>query len=116
MRCEEVREMMPAYSRDGDVGLPVRRHLSRCEACTKELAHYQSLFRGLGELRGHTFDPPPELFHQLATIPYQRSTTHDVRVHVARHRNRYAAGLAVAAVGAAGAALWKTRRGRIATA
>ena len=116
MRCDEVREIMPAYGRDGDVGLPVRRHLSRCEDCTAELTRYQALFRGLEDLRNVTLDPPPELFHQLASIPYRRSPAQEVRGHVTRHRNRYAAGIAVAAVGAAGAALWRSRRGRVATA
>lgn len=116
MRCDEVREMMPAYGRDGDVGLPVRRHLSRCEDCADELSRYQALFRGLEDLRASALEPPPELFHQLASIPYRRSPAREVRGHVARHRNRYAAGLAVAAVGAAGAALWRSRRGRVAIA
>ena len=115
MKCDEVREVLPAYSRDGDVGLPVRRHLSRCEDCSTELAQYQSLLGSLRDMRAATIEPPPELIHQLAAIPYRSSRLEGARTHVVRHRNRYAAGLAVAAVGA-GAALWKTRRTRIATA
>jgi anti-sigma factor RsiW len=117
MRCEEVREVLPAYSRDGDVGLPVRRHLSRCEECTLELDRYQSLAASLGSLRAATVEPPPQLFHQLAAIPYRSSRVEDVRSHVARHRNGYAvAGVAVAAAGALGAAVWRSRRARTATA
>ncbi len=115
MRCEEVREALPSYTRDGDTGLGVRRHLSSCAGCADELVHYQTLFSSLEQLRSETVTPPPELFHQLASIPYRTSRGQDVRSHVVRHRNRYAAGLAVAAVGA-GAAVWKTRRGRVATA
>lgn len=116
MRCEEVQEVLPAYSRDGDVGLSVRRHLSRCEACSAELGRYQVLFRSLQDMRTHSIEPPPELVHQLASIPYRSNRLSEVRTHVVRHKNRYAAGLAVAAVGAAGAAVWRTRRTRVATA
>lgn len=116
MKCDEVREVLPAYSRDGDVGLPVRRHLSRCDDCSTELSHYQALFGSLQDLRSHTVEPPRDLVHQLSAIPYRSNRLDEARTHVVRNRNRYAAGLAVAAVGAAGAALWKTRRGRVATA
>lgn len=116
MRCEEVREVLPAYSRDGDVGLPVRRHLSRCEDCTTKLVQYQSLFESLRDMRTHTAEPPRDLVHRLAAIPYRADRLEGARTHVVRNRNRYAAGLAVAAIGAAGAALWKSRRSRLATA
>lgn len=115
MRCEEVQEILPAYSRDGDAGLSVRRHLSRCDDCSAELGRYEVLFRSLQDMRAHTTEPPPELVHQLATIPYRSNRLSDARTHVVRNKNRYAAGLAVAAVGA-GAAVWRTRRSRIATA
>lgn len=116
MKCEEVREVLPAYSRDGDVGLPVRRHLSRCDDCSSELDAYQNLFGSLADLRHHTAEPPRELVHQLATIPYRAGRLEEARVHVVRNRNRYAAGLAVAALGAAGAAVYRTRRSKLATA
>lgn len=116
MKCEEVREVLPAYSRDGDVGLPVRRHLSRCDHCSTELDAYGSLFASLAELRQHPAEPPRELAHQLAAIPYRSNRLEEARVHVVRNRNRYAAGLAVAALGAAGAAVYRTRRSKLATA
>lgn len=115
MKCEEVKEVLPAYSRDGDVGLQVRRHLSRCDDCTAELSQYQALFGSLASMRAYTHEPPPELVHQLSAIPYRRNSVDEVRGHLTRNRGRYAAGLAVAALGA-GAAVWKTRRGRTATA
>ena len=115
MRCEEVREILPAYTRDGDAGLQVRRHLSRCDDCNTELVQYQTLFGSLAELRDYSVQPPPELVHQLSTIPYRRQSVDELRGHVVRNRNRYAAGVAVAAIGA-GAAVWKTRRTRSATA
>ena len=116
MKCEEVREVLPAYSRDGDVGLPVRRHLSRCDDCSSELDAYQSLFGSLAEMRHLHVEPPRELVHQLAAIPYRANRLEEARVHVVRNRNRYAAGLAVAALGAAGAAVYRTRRSKLATA
>lgn len=116
MKCDEVREVLPAYSRDGDVGLPVRRHLSRCEDCTSELARYQVLLGSLASLEAHVVEPPPELFHQLAAIPYRSNRVEEARIHLAQNKNRYAAGVAVAAAGALGAALWRSRRTRTATA
>lgn len=115
MRCEEVQEILPAYSRDGDAGLFVRRHLSRCDDCSAELGRYETLFRSLQDMRARTAEPPPQLVHQLATIPYRSNRLSHARTHVVRNKNRYAAGLAVAAVGA-GAAVWRTRRSRMATA
>ncbi len=115
MRCEEVKEVLPAYTRDGDVGLQVRRHLSRCDDCSAELSQYQTLFGSLEALREHRLEPPPDLVHELSAIPYRRNAVDDVRGHLTRNRSRYAAGIAVAALGA-GAAVWKTRRGRTATA
>ena len=115
MRCEEVREVLPAYSRDGDVGLPVRRHLSRCDDCSQEVKRYQLLFSSLDALRTETSEPPRGLVHQLSAIPYRSNRLQEARTHVTRNRNRYAAGLAVAVLGAAGAAVWKTRRSRFAT-
>ena len=115
MRCEEVKEVLPAYTRDGDVGLQVRRHLSRCDDCSAELTQYQTLFGSLTALRDHSLQPPPELLHQLSAIPYRRNGVDEVRGHLTRNRSRYTAGLAVAALGA-GAAVWKTRRGRTVTA
>jgi hypothetical protein len=110
MKCDEVREILPAYSRDGDVGLPVRRHLSRCPDCTSELANYEAMFGSLASLKTHTIEPPPELFHQLAAIPYRSNRIEDARTHVVRNRNKYATGVAVATAGAVAAALWRARR------
>ena len=116
MKCDEVREVLPAYSRDGDVGLPVRRHLSRCPDCSSELTQYEALFGSLASLKTQAVEPPAELFHQLAAIPYRTDRIADARTHVVRHRNRYAAGVAVATAGALGAALWRSRRARTVTA
>ena len=116
MKCDEVREVLPAYTRDGDVGLPVRRHLSRCPECSAELTQYEALFGSLASLQTQSVEPPPELFHQLAAIPYRPDRIADARTHVVRHRNRYAAGVAVATAGAVGAALWRSRRARTVTA
>jgi len=116
MKCDEVREVLPAYSHDGDVGLPVRRHLSRCPDCTSELALYEAMFGSLASLKTHAVEPPPELFHQLAAIPYRSNRIEVARTHVVRNKNKYATGVAVATVGAVGAALWRARRARTATA
>ena len=115
MRCSEVREVLPAYLKDGDVSLAVRRHLSRCDECTTELARYEALMNGLGSLEVVASEPPPELRAQLIAIP-QRDRVAAVRHHVTRNRHAYVGGAAVALAGAVGAALWAGRRRRVATA
>lgn len=109
MRCEEVQEALPAYARAGDASLTVRRHLSACEDCRQELRRYESLLDGLGALRTVPADVPVGLANSLKAIPWQETRLQNARTHVARHRRAYLGGLAVAAVGAAGAAMWRSR-------
>lgn len=116
MRCEEIRELLPAYVEDRYANLTVRRHLSRCAGCRQDLEAYESLRETLGALRFAAADPPPDLLRKLTAIPSEGPATERVRTHVARHRSAYAGGLAVAVVGAAGAALWRSRRSRLAAA
>lgn len=113
MRCEEVREMLPAYAGGPDTTLSVRRHLAKCPACRLEADRYEDLHGSLASLSAQSIVPPPQLLRSLLDIPHgPASRVASVRIHVVRNRNAYAGGLAVAAVGAAGAALWKTRSRR----
>ena len=113
MRCEEVREMLPAYAGGPDATLAVRRHLGKCPACRLEAERYEELQGALSALPAQSIVPPPQLLRSLLDIPNgPASRVATVRTHVARNRNAYAGGLAVAAVGAAGAALWKSRARR----
>src|SRR3712207_3617373 len=112
MKCDEVREVLPAYSRDGEVGLSVRRHLSRCSDCTAERAQYEAMSGALVSLATQAAEPPPELLHRLAAIPYRSDRIEEARTHIVRNKNRDAAGVAVATAGALGAALWRSRRAR----
>ena len=107
--CAEVREALPAYVRDGEVGLSVRRHVAHCRGCKQELAKYVALLAGLDELRSVSVEPPAGLVASLATIPSTHSPIEVVRGHVARNRAAYAGGVAVAAMGVAGALLLKRR-------
>jgi hypothetical protein len=124
MNCSEVREALPAYVADGLRILPVRSHLTECEACSAELARYEALLEGLADLQAVTFEPPPELAPALAAIPAQsggfanamRERAEVVRGHVARNRRAYVGGVGVALAGAAGAALWRSRTRRPAAA
>jgi hypothetical protein len=109
MRCVEVREAMPAYARAGDASLAVRRHLSSCAGCKEELKRYEVLLDGLGELRSQPADVPVGMVNALKAIPAHEGRLQNARVHVNRHRKVYIGGLAVAAAGAAGAALWRSR-------
>ena len=115
MRCSEVREVLPAYLKDGDVSLAVRRHLSRCDECTTELARYEALMNGLGSLEIVASEPPAQLRAALIAIP-ERDRVTAVRHHVVRNRNAYVGGAAVAVAGAVGAVVWAGRRRRLATA
>jgi len=110
MKCAEIRESLPAYVEDRDANLAVRRHLSRCDECRAELDEYEALRSSLASLSSVQAEVPEGLFAKLASIPEQGPAAQRVQTHVLRHRRAYARGLAVAIVGAAGAALWRSRR------
>ena len=116
MKCAEVSELLPAYIEDRSANLTVRRHLSRCPDCRRELEEYGSLRSGLAELRAVVAEPSPDLVLHLQAIPHEAPTTLKLRTHVVRNKKAYAGGLAVAVVGAAGAALWRSRRSRLVAA
>lgn len=113
MRCPEVREALPAYARDGEVSLAVRRHLSRCRECKAELVRYEALLGSLRLLEPSTVEPPPSLARALAAIPGYPGRLEQARVHLARNRAAYVGGAIALAGAAAGAAVWRTRRGRL---
>jgi hypothetical protein len=116
MECAEIRESLPAYVRDGEVGLSVRRHVAHCSVCKSELGHYVALLAGLDEMKSSVVEPPVGLVTSLIAIPTEATRVDAVRSHVARNRRAYAGGLAMAAVGIAGAALVRSRRSRPALA
>jgi len=113
--CEEIREELPAYVKDRSESLAVRRHVSRCPDCRKELVHYESMVEALGGLEMRTVEPPPGLAAALAAIPSRSNKLAEVRTHVARNRARYLSGAAVLLAGPAGPAVLQRRR-RIAPA
>jgi predicted anti-sigma-YlaC factor YlaD len=122
MNCDEVREGLPAYVREGHTSLALRRHLAECEGCREEQERYGILLGSLGGLRTAPAPPPPYLYRALVRIPRQARLTDKViwrtgsmRGHVVRNRSAYLGGI-VALAGAAGAALWRTRVRRPATA
>lgn len=110
MRCEEVREALPASTHD----LAVRRHLSRCPGCKAELAQFETLMDGLRTLQTHTAEAPPALLTSLYAIPSRSNRLQGARDHVVRHRKAYAGGLVAVAAGAAAATLVRNRRLRVA--
>ncbi len=113
--CEGVRAALPELAEEPGMSLAVRRHLSRCPDCAAELDDYRSLRAATAQLAQATATPPPGLRHALAAIASGRSRLDGVVSHVSRHRRGYAAGAALA-LGATGAALWRTRRRGLATA
>ena len=112
MKCAEIKELLPAYAEDRSANLAVRRHLSRCPDCRAELEQYEALRSDLSALRVTTAAPPEDLLIKLTSIPREGPAVQRVHTHVSRHRKAYAGGIAVAVVGAAGAALWRSRRAR----
>jgi hypothetical protein len=107
MKCAEIKEMLPSYAR-GEGSLALRRHLARCSDCRAELTRYQALVVGLESMQQVALEPPPGLLTALVRIPGERSRIDSVRTHVLRNKKMYG-GVAVALVGATGAALWRTR-------
>ena len=114
-RCEEVRAALPELVDEPGMSLAVRRHLSRCPECAGELESYRSLRAATAQLARATSTPPPGLKEALVSIPAEGTRLEDLRAHVSRHRRHYAAGVALA-LGATGAALWRSRRRGLVTA
>lgn len=111
--CDEIQEMLPAYAGGETMTLSVRRHLSRCDSCSRELERYGVLSNLLGDLRTMAVDPPPELLPALLRTPVARREV--VVRHVSRNRRAYAGG-ALALLGAAGAVALAARSRRVAPA
>lgn len=116
MKCAEVRELLPAYVDDRDSTLAVRRHISRCADCRRELEEYAQLRAEMTDLASSVAPPPPGLRSALIAIPSTDRRVEKVVTHLARNRRAYAGGLAMAVMGAAGAAVWRSRRMRPAAA
>jgi hypothetical protein len=118
MRCAEVREILPAFMSDGEVSLSVRRHISRCADCKRDLAQYESIVAGLGRLETQTLEPPAGLLYALESIPARADRTAAVFSHVSRNKDAYLRGAAAAAVaaGAVGAVIWRRSRTKLAPA
>lgn len=110
MRCDEVREMLPAYAGNAEGDLTLRRHLARCSDCRAEMERYELLTGAMSELSGAYVEPSQMLVRSLNAIPTSATRTEAVRRHVARHKKRYATtGIAVALIGATGAAVLARR-------
>ena len=108
--CAEVREMLPAYIDEPGRDLLLRRHIASCENCKQEVTHYDELSRGLRALALQPVEPPSELLPALMAIPDADNAVASVKTHVVRNRKAYLGGAAVLVAGAAGAALWRSRR------
>ena len=110
LRCAEVQEMLPAYADEPNRDLSLKRHLTSCDVCRAEVGRYQEMSAGLHSLIDHASEPPVELLPALLAIPDADNAVIAVKTHVARNRRAYLGGAAVVVVGAAGAALWRSRR------
>ncbi|HYN36659.1 MAG TPA: hypothetical protein VEV82_06740 [Actinomycetota bacterium] len=115
MKCAEIREALPAYERDSEATLAVRRHLAFCSDCKREVARYREVQAGFENMRAASVEVPAALSRALFEIPANQSLVGSVRTHVARNRRAYVGGAAVAA-GALGATIWRLRSRHTATA
>ena len=116
MKCAQIREVIPAHERDSEVSFAVRKHLLTCADCRREVARYQELRSGLESMRTSSVQVPVELSQSLMAIPTNQNLVGSMRTHVARNRRAYAGGAAALAAGVLGAAVWKVRSRRVATA
>lgn len=110
MTCASVKEVLPAYVRDGDGSLSVRRHLSRCTDCRTDLTHYEDLLGRLSSMEAATVEVPFALRTSLLDIPSRLGRIETVRSHVTQNRKAYLSGAAVLVAGAVGAAVLKSRK------
>jgi anti-sigma factor RsiW len=109
VRHAEVRELLPAYVREGHAEAEVKAHLATCTACNEELSRYVALAGSLASMSEITVDVPPDLSQRLFAIPSESSRLGVVKEHVARNRNAYLGGAAAALAGV-GVAAWRIRR------
>ncbi len=110
MSCAAVREVVPAYVREGDGSLSIRRHLSRCAECRTELSRYEQLLGRLAAMESATAPVPHALKATLLDIPSRTTRLETIRSHVTDNRNAYLSGAAVLVAGAVGTAVWRSRR------
>ena len=110
MSCAAVKEILPAYVREGDGSLSVRRHLSRCTDCRSDLSHYEELLGALSAMEAATARVPRGLTASLISIPAHGGRLETMRSHVNDNRKAYLSGAAVLVAGALGAVVWKARK------
>ena len=110
LTCAEVQEMLPAYVDEPRRDLSLRRHVASCESCKQDVSHYEQMSKSLKTLALQPAEPPADLLPALMAIPDADNAVAVVKTHVARNRRAYLGGAAVLVAGAAGAALWRSRR------
>lgn len=109
MNCAEVRAALPAYVRNGEISLEIRRHVSTCPGCKSELSLYELLLDALDSLESKTADVPASLTNSLVAVAAGAGTLHSLRSHLVRNRTVYVGSVAVAVAGATGALLLHRR-------
>jgi predicted anti-sigma-YlaC factor YlaD len=113
VRCAEVRELLPAFVREGIDDEEVGQHLASCTGCSDEFSRYVALAGSLSSMREVLVDVPPDLSQRLFAIPSESSRVTLVKDHVARNRTAYLGGAAAALAGV-GVAAWRIRRHAVA--
>ncbi len=120
MRCDEVRELLPAYiDRDLHAAGEIDEHVASCAACSAELASYYQLVGGLAGLRDRGEEPTPELLQRALALVPPPSISARVIGSLQDHPLLYAlASLGGAALGATAIALvwWRVRRAAVSQA
>jgi len=115
LRCEEVRELLPAYvDHDLHPAGEIEVHLASCPGCSAELASYRRLMSDLEGLRDRGEEPSPELLQRVVALIPAPSLVARVMETVQDHKLAVAS-LGGAAVGATAIAIvsivwWRARR------
>jgi anti-sigma factor RsiW len=123
VKCPEARESLAAYVGAPEANLALHRHLAECAECSAEHVRYRRLLDSLAELGSSPLAPPTDLYDALLAVPGEAALARVLRRradvmtgHVVRNRGAYLGGAGVALAGAMGAAVWRVRSRRVATA
>lgn len=113
MRCEEVRDLLPAYSGGElrDAG-ELEVHLVTCEGCSTELARYRELGHAMRSLAVRVEEPSAALRTRLLDAVPEKRLRDDVRRIVREYPQAVSLGSAALGAAAIGLLWWRAARRR----
>jgi anti-sigma factor RsiW len=111
MRCEDVRDRLPAYS-GGELreAGQLEVHLASCEGCSVELARYRELAYSLRALSQRVEEPSAAFRARVVAAIPPRRLRDDVRRIAREHPREVALGSAAIGAAAIGLLWWRAAR------